>query len=291
MNKIVLGVYALLGYVYKFLIDLGALKIPELFCSCNDDIIVSITSYGRRVETNVVYYTLVSILRQTRQPKRIILCLDKTKWSESTLPPKILSLKNKGVDFLFCDDVRSYTKLVPALQKYNKSIIITLDDDIIYSRHTIENLFSAHEAYPKDICCFQALHMICTDGVPSQYRKWKEIKPPFRGKGSVFPLGVGGVLYPPDSLHHDVVRSDLFLNLCPQADDIWFWFCGLRNKTNICVVEKQGRDISFDSLYQYFNKGTALTHSNRFENQNDMQFAEVMKYYGLVVRDDALQTL
>lgn len=287
MDKLLLGIGALLGYLYKFFIDLGILKIPYINEN-GSDIVVSITSYGRRVNTNVVYYTLVSILRQTLQPNKIILSLDKTQWSESTLPKKLYSLKAKGVEFLFCDDVRSYTKLIPTLKKFSNSTIITFDDDIIYSRHSVEALVQMHRLYPKDICCFQALSIKCNNGIPSHYRTWKEIKTPFRGKGLVFPLGVGGVLYPPRSLHQDVFNSFLFKKLCPQADDIWFWFCGLQNNTEINVVVKRGKDISFDSLYQYLHKGSALTHSNRFENQNDMQFKALMDYFNIRVSEGKL---
>ena len=53
------------------------------------------TSYGRRVEKSVVYYSLVSILRQTVKPDRIILCLDGIKWNDENLPKKLVSLKKK----------------------------------------------------------------------------------------------------------------------------------------------------------------------------------------------------
>lgn len=59
------------------------------------------TSYGRRVEKSVVYYSLVSILRQTVKPDRIILCLDGIKWNDENLPKKLVSLKKKVLSFYF----------------------------------------------------------------------------------------------------------------------------------------------------------------------------------------------
>lgn len=38
----------------------------------------------------------------------------------------------------------------------------------------------------------------------------------------LFPLGFSGVLYPTNSLHKDVTRSDLFTQLAPTNDDHWF---------------------------------------------------------------------
>ena len=288
MKKLLLGYYSIIGYLYKFLVDIGLVSIPSLSANCENNVIVSITSYGRRVSTSVVYYTLVSILRQSQKPKRIILWLDKLKWSESTLPSRLLSLKKNGVEFILCNDVKSYTKLVPCVKKYPKDIIVTLDDDIIYSSHTIEQLLKAHSLYPNDICCFQALKIQCVNDIPTNYHRWVNYMQSYRGKGLIFPLGVGGVLYPPNCLHQDVLREDLFLRLCPHADDIWFWLCGLRAGTNVYVIEKKGRDYSFDSLYQYLHKGSALTHTNRSEHQNDNQFLSVMNHYNMRIRNGIL---
>ena len=76
---------------------------------CNEDkrIIVSLTSYGRRVES-VVYYTLVSLLKQRLMPDKIVLWLDNDNWCDNNLPPKISKLKQYGVDILYCKDIRSY---------------------------------------------------------------------------------------------------------------------------------------------------------------------------------------
>lgn len=117
-----------LGYIYKWLIDCKVFVIPSLSPNpnINSKLIVSMTSYGRRVEKSVVYYSLVSILRQTVKPDRIILCLDGIKWNDENLPKKLVSLKKKGVEFLFCEDMRSYTKLIPCLVKYPNDSIITV---------------------------------------------------------------------------------------------------------------------------------------------------------------------
>ena len=87
-----------LGYIYKWLIDCKVFVIPSLSPNpnINSKLIVSMTSYGRRVEKSVVYYSLVSILRQTVKPDRIILCLDGIKWNDENLPKKLVSLKKKG---------------------------------------------------------------------------------------------------------------------------------------------------------------------------------------------------
>ena len=64
ISKFIVLWRAILGYCYKWLVDLKILRIPTLKDSCKTDnrIIVSMTSYGRRIATSVVYYSLVSAL-------------------------------------------------------------------------------------------------------------------------------------------------------------------------------------------------------------------------------------
>lgn len=58
------------GYFYKWLVDLHIYNVPKLNIDEAANVIVSLTSYGRRIESNVLYYTLVSILRQSVSPKK-----------------------------------------------------------------------------------------------------------------------------------------------------------------------------------------------------------------------------
>lgn len=283
IRKVLLGVNALMGFLYKFLVDLHIIGIPQLDTNNSSDVIVSLTSYGRRVKTNVVYYTLVSILRQTIQPSHIILWLADDEWNDDTLPLELKSLKGKGVEICYCEDIKSYKKLIPTIKEYPDKDIITIDDDVIYSRDFLKTLLDEHRIYPHDILCTVARKPIFKEGIPCEYSKWGDslIKPFERGTYGklLFPVGVGGVLYPVNALHKDVTKAELFMKYCPNADDIWFWICGLRNNTVKRYIIKRGTDISFDSLYQYFHKGSALTHSNNFQNQNDIQINKLFEYY------------
>lgn len=44
-------------------------------------------------------------------------------------------------------------------------------------------------------------------------------KPKFRNLATTG----GGTLFPPHSLHPDVFRDDIFMNLCPTTDDLCFF--------------------------------------------------------------------
>ena len=275
------------GFAYKIAVDFGLLKIPALNSNVNNNIIVSLTSYGRRVSNNVVYYTVCSILRQNIKPDKIVLSLDYTNWNEDNLPPKLLSLKSKGVEFLFCEDLKSYKKLVPTLEKYPEYTIITVDDDCIYPRNALTQLLEEHEKNPSDIICLYAMNPIVEEGVPVHYKDWGVLKKYTEGK-FVFPIGAAGVLYPPDSLCGFVSDKELFQKLSPLADDIWFWFCALYKGTNKIFVPRKKETFSFDMLYQNTHKGSSLTHTNKHQGKNDEQFKNIFDHFRVRIQDDNL---
>lgn len=282
--KIINNVF--IGYLYKLGYLLRLKKIKKLSPINNSNIIVSLTSYGRRVD-KVVYYTLISILNQTVQPDKIILWLDKNKWNENNIPKKLLRLINKGIEIRYCEDIKSYTKLIPTLKIYPNSIIITLDDDIIYKKNILEKLINTNKKYPEKIITNLCRFPISIDNEKFlPYKQWispyhlpKEFK-------YILPLGVSGVLYPPGSLYKEVSNYELAKKLSPFADDLWFWIMAKLQHTNhIVISQNESIGYAFDDLYQYFHKGSALTHSNSGLNRNDDQLKAIMEYYYLTPGD------
>lgn len=273
------------GYAIKWLIDIGLISPFKLLPKDSSiKTVVSLTSYGRRVN-EVVFYTLVSLLRQTVLPDKIILWLDDCEWNENNIPEKLKKLTKKGVEIAYCNDVRSYTKLVPSLNLYsNKYILITVDDDVIYRSDIIESLINAHKLFPNDIITRKARFPQTVKGGFIPYNKWS-----LKGSASpeyIMPIGVSGVLYPPNSLHPMTTDVELFKKLCPLADDIWFWVMAKKQGTNhrVIAADKSVGD-GFDDLYQFFHKGSALTHSNSKKNLNDEQLNAVIKYFDLTSAD------
>ena len=82
---------------------------------CNNDIIVSLTSYGRRLQD--VSLTIESIMQGTMKPNRIVLWVDR-QWQNKRMPISLQRQQQRGLEIEYCKDIRSYTKLVPALRKY-----------------------------------------------------------------------------------------------------------------------------------------------------------------------------
>jgi hypothetical protein len=98
-----------------------------------------------------------------------------------------------------------------------------------------------------------------------------------------FPLGAAGVLHHKKFLNKDVGNKELFLNLAPYADDIWFYFMALLNNTSIRVVRSPYTNMRYVNPYREYNLqgGFKLSSINFDDDRNDVQFAAVSKYYNI----------
>jgi hypothetical protein len=86
--------------------------------------------------------------------------------------------------------------------------------------------------------------------------------------------GVGGILYPPNSLHPDVREAALFQRLCPTGDDLWFYWMARRIGTMYLKVGP-----AFDTIIWPGTDEHALFHQNA--DANDWQIGALLERYGL----------
>jgi hypothetical protein len=100
------------------------------------------------------------------------------------------------------------------------------------------------------------------------------------GIPELFPTGGAGCLYPPGSLHKDTTNKELFMKLCPNADDVWFWVMARLQSTKHVTVQTN-QFLILDLLYEFTHKGAALQHKNVYENANDVQLKQVLQHYDL----------
>lgn len=287
-RKIFVFARCIYGEFLKFFIRLNLLSIPYGLndgADRKEKVIVSLTSYGRRV-SKILPYTIVSLLRQTYKPDMIILWLDSDNWNENNLPDKLFRLKDKGLTIKYCKDIKSYKKLIPALEMFPNDIIITCDDDIYYKKNMIERLVFAYSKNPNRIYSHRAHKPILdrNENLKS-YKDW-DIETTDIDNIHIFPTGVGGCLYKRSLLYEDVCREDLFMKLAPNADDVWFYFMEVLKGTPRIVLPFQGAAFyPLDFFYQYFHTNASLYASNCNQSQNDVQIRAIMKYYNLKPMD------
>ena len=159
------------------------------------EVIVSLTSHGRRLHE--VYLSIESIMQGSVKPNRIILWLPSDLQNETT-PQTLMNQQIRGLEIYYTEDIGPYTKLIPAMKDFPESIIITIDDDILYPYDTLELLLSAFRKHPHCICANRILDIkLDSHGVPTSLPTWKELEDKDRISRLNFFEGVGGVLYPP----------------------------------------------------------------------------------------------
>lgn len=242
-------------------------------------VIISLTTYPKRI--NMVCYTLLSLFKQQTKADEIILWLAKEEFpaGESDLPLRLRQMQKYGLKIKWCSNIYSYKKLIPSLLMFPEDIIVTVDDDVYYSPKFLQYLLSNYNNKKNCIIAGRAHYIKCIANKVSPYTKWKKeiimASPSF----NVFFTGVGGVLYPPYTLHPDVFNIEKFQRLCPTGDDIWFWAMAVLKGTKISTLEKHLQ------LFKYIEpkleaKGiNTLNSINVGEDRNDVQIANVLQAY------------
>jgi hypothetical protein len=240
--------------------------------------IVSLTSFPARLPATIK--VIESMMSQTLRPDKIVLYLTSAQFPDKSLPNELAELCDGNFfDIRFCDKpFKCYTKLVPALQDFPNDIIITVDDDMIYPPDLIERLVAAHKKYPNAVVGHDVRRM----RLNKSYKKWRKIQNKWWrkilfGRPSYlnFAAGVGGVLYPPHSLHPDTIKDELFWDLAPNADDVWFWAMAVLNGTKIALVP----DARKESKIIDNSQEVSLWSENSQNNRNNQFLDAIVKHY------------
>ena len=243
----------------------------------NVELIVSFTTYNKRIHD--VHLVIESIAQQALKPNRLILWLDENEFTLESIPLILHKQIERGLEVRFCPNYKSYKKLIPTLQLFPDANIITIDDDILYPHDMIEILMREHQKFPYYIIGHRG-HKIKfkSDKHMSPYSNWdNEIKKESIGH-DIFLTGVGGILYPPNSLNNLVLNCQTFMDLCANADDVWFKAMALLNDVK-CKKVNDERVFFNRFLLLADSQDIALYKTNIVDN--DIQLKEVFDYYDL----------
>ncbi|HIH34904.1 MAG TPA: hypothetical protein HA255_00480, partial [Methanosphaera sp.] len=136
-------------------------------------IIVSLTSIPERMYD--VHYTLYSLLNQQVKPDKVILWLSNEDFpnGELDLPKEVLALQRNGLSIRFCDELKSYKKIIPALETYPNDIIVTADDDIFYPPNWLKILYEDYRRNENDIIAHRVRRINMNNGKIDDYCTWK----------------------------------------------------------------------------------------------------------------------
>lgn len=240
-------------------------------------IIISLTSIPSRYSK--LSLCIEGLLRQRMKPDKIILYLG-IENKNIKLPKKVLNQTKRGLTIEYREDLKPHTKYFYAIDEYPNDIIITVDDDIFYSKKLVETLYKSYLKYPRCVSCMRS-HKILFDG--NKIKPYNEWIYEYNGKDATTPshlffaTGVGGVLYPPKVLPKEIFEISKLKELSYRQDDVWLKAMEILNNTK--VVKASNKDY-----HLYIVRGTqqiALNKSNVGKCQNDIYINNVLTYYNL----------
>lgn len=243
-------------------------------------IVVSLTSYPARFPT--LHISLKSVMNQTMKPSKIILWLDKDV-SMDSIPKSILKLQRKGLE-IRCegDSLKPHKKYIHAMKEFRDACIVTVDDDVIYTRDMISSLYASYQKHPTYISA-RRVHKILYDinNHASNYNSWVyDCKKETRPSMQLLATGVGGVLYPPHvfDMETENFSSKNIMENAWSVDDIWLKF--VENSLNIPVIWVPNKQTH---PYYITNKELAKTSlyiANVHNSRNDDAIKKCEEFFG-----------
>lgn len=236
-------------------------------------VIVSLASIPSRL--GIVHITVRSIMNQNILPEKIILWLHEDL--KKQIPNKLAELTGSLFSIHFTTYSSSHRKLVEPLKIFPDKTIITCDDDMIYSKDWLSNLYAAHQANPG---CIMANQTRCISydktGELLPYKNWVS-KTTCPDTKATLPIGAGGTLYPPETLDNRIFDQELFLQLAPKADDLWFKAMGLLKGTTSMQAPNSGKEPT----PIWGSQKVSLKNSNIKGDMNRTQWLALTKHFNL----------
>ena len=239
-------------------------------------VIVSLTTVPSRI--NIVHLTIRSILVQKAKPKKIHLWVHKDL--KTIIPPQLKKLEGEVFEICYSQIDCPHLKLIEELKQNVNIPIVTIDDDHVYSRRLLKELYNTHLNHPKYIISTIS-RLIKFDGnnTPLPYQEWPYINKASYENRFLLPLGVYGVLYPPNSFNREVINIDLIESLAPKADDLWFKALSIINGTHVRIIDKEIRKPTMLLGTQEIT----LKKYNISQNNNVIQWKNLIDFFKIEI--------
>ena len=270
MRTIKKALYGLADFVREILLVV-TLWLPEF--QGNDQkrripVIASLTTYPPRIGS--AWIAIETLLRQTVRPRKLLLVLNEEEFPEKVLPRKIRSQARRGLEILWAKkNGRSYDKLIPVRQEFPEDIIVTFDDDKFFPPSLLEELFQASLGN-RDAVIGSRGWVIRESQLAINYGAgWERAAPGAHGQHLLTPGG-NGCLYPPKAMDKAVDHLPTALEVCPTADDIWFWCAIQKNGSRIvCLGHPPHRPVAALKSTEALSDKNATANNRQFQNALD----------------------
>lgn len=240
-----------------------------------DNLILSLTSFPLRAAR--LHLVIRSLLNQSLRASKIVLYLAVEEFPDRSVPRNLRSLVGRRFEVRFVrENLRSFNKLLHALDDFPDSTIVTCDDDRIYGNDCLARLWEAHQATPGTIIHTLGRRMTLNSGNWfAPYAEWPHDQSR-QGNFFTLPLGTFGVLYPAGCLNPWIRDRAALLKHSPRQDDIWFKAVSLANDI---PVRASGGDASDHS--DFFIPNDVALWPDNFAGQNDRALIQAFGHFGL----------
>ena len=236
-------------------------------------IIITLTSFSAR--RTALIKTLQSLILQDEIYDFIVIWLAEQDYKQMASYLKKYEKYNVQVR-LAPRDIKSYKKIFYSAQLWPKSILITADDDILYHRTWLRELLTAYTPGRKVVVGHRgSLIQSLPNGMVAEYLTWERTFKSDSPKRNIFLTSGGGNLYPPGCFSSNFFRDEIFMKVCPTADDLWQYSMLLLSGYAFQVVESTSKEI----ITWRGSQKQALWHTNIIHGQNDAQFREILNLF------------
>lgn len=270
--------------LYVWWNDLVTIYEDSVLKEAKDQIIVTLTTIPSRI--NQLYLVIESLLRQTLKADQIVLWLDYDHFDWLKIPHELNNQLARNLTIRYCKDYGSHKKLIPSLQSFPNSILVTCDDDAFYPKNRLETLYNNYLLNPTTIQCTRG-HRMAFDNqkwlmnyMDREFNTKERLIPSLK----IFPTWVWWILYFPHCFDKEVYNDDVFMKFCYNADDIWFKIMSLMHNVP-CQISKEiltDKWEPFSNIYEVPNTQLEnLVSSNIFKWRNDRIIKELIEHYKL----------
>lgn len=251
------------------------------------ELVVSLTTIPNRI--HLVWLTIESILRQTYKPDKIVLWLAEDEFKDIVLPKKLLKQKRRGLEIRYCENLKSHKKYCAAMEQFPKALLVTIDDDILYSERLLENLVRAYVRHPNCIIACRA-HLVKYDHRrPVCYNDWIFhytwnqffAAPKDLSRESIFFTSGAGTLIPVWRMPKICTDKELSMTLCPTADDVWLNY--MARIADIDIIPLRTVDGWFIYLEDVQDLSLSKVNLGKSEWNNDGQLQKMYEHFGFYV--------
>jgi hypothetical protein len=222
-------------------------------------VIVGVTTTKARLD--LFFYSFQSLRRQSLSSFRIVVSLSREPYlfdEGIDAVPDWMAGENVQVDFV--QNSGPYRKLLPQIARMDDDdMLVTADDDIIYSEHWLKRLVSSAQENPDCIVCCRARNVMKNLlGRYQNYSHWDVCLTPQRGPNLLPTCGAGAV-FRKRLLDLRFLSDEAYLKIAPTADDIWYRIASLRTRTDVFV------DPDIDKENGYIRHFVGLERVNLYQ--------------------------